>query len=153
VVPTTVAGTWTVNITSLTVNWTNGANPANVTKYIVELSTVSGFGSGTTVSSTTYNLSGIFINLIPDATYYGQVKALNHYDIETAYLALGSTKTNQANAPTGLAFTSATVSSLTASWNASSPAGNSYTLQVSTDSSFNGTITSSNTAGLSAVAD
>src|SRR5205823_5636493 len=53
VVPNTAVSTWTVNITSLTVTWTNGSNPASVTKYIVELSTVSGFGSGQTLSSTT----------------------------------------------------------------------------------------------------
>lgn len=78
-----------MNITSLTVSWLNGTNPASVTKYTVELSTVNGFATGTTISSITYSLNGTFINLIPDATYYSRVKALNHYNIPTAYIRAG----------------------------------------------------------------
>src|SRR5205814_7932033 len=89
-IPATDVSTWTgVNYTSVTVNWLTGGNPSNVTKYIVELSTVSDFLTGQLKSSTTYNLSGTFINLIPDTTYYAQVKAVNHSEIETSYLTLG----------------------------------------------------------------
>src|SRR5205814_9233647 len=120
-----------VNYTSVTVNWLSGGNPASVTKHIVELSTVNGFGSGTNLTSTTYNLNGVFTGLIPDATYYAQVKAVNHSEIPTAYLDLGSTKTLQSPIPTNLAYTTGTATSLTASWNATSPAGDSYTFRVS----------------------
>src|SRR5205814_4755583 len=89
-IPATDVSTWTgVNYTSVTVNWLTGGNPSNVTKYIVQLSTVSDFLTGQLKSSTTYNLSGTFINLIPDTTYYAQVKAVNHSEIETSYLTLG----------------------------------------------------------------
>jgi hypothetical protein len=50
------------------------------------------------------------------------------------------------NTPTNLQFSSATSSSLSATWTAPTPAGTSYLLQVSTASDFTGTITSSNTA-------
>src|SRR5207248_2990634 len=73
-IPATAVSTWTVNITSITVAWTRNGNPSGITKYIVELSTENGFGAGITLTSTTYNLNGTFTNLIPDTTYYAQVK-------------------------------------------------------------------------------
>lgn len=112
----------------------------------VELSTVSGFASGITFSSTTNNLNGTFISLDPGATYFAQVRALNHSDIPTAYLVLGSTFTTAASLPTNLFVTTSTENSLTASWTPPTPPGDSYTLQVSTDNTFDPTVTfSSNT--------
>lgn len=149
VVPGAAGSSWTVHTTSLSVTWALGGNPVNVTKYVVELSTVSGLGSGTIFSSTTYALTGTFLNLSPDTTYYAQVKALNHFDIETAYEILGSTKTQATTAPTNLVVTTATANSLSASWSASSPVGDSYTLQVSTDVGFGIVNGSSTTDSLS----
>jgi len=123
VIPTTAVSTWTVNITSLTVSWQNGANPVDVTKYVVDLSTDSGFAPVATASSETYLLNGTFFTLVPDATYYAQVKAVNHSEIPTNYLALGSTKTLQTPIPTNLTFTAAAATNLTASWTAPNPAG------------------------------
>jgi len=101
VIPTTAVSTWTVYTTSLTVNWLNAnGNPSNVTKYVVELSTDSGFAPVATMSSSTYLLTGNLINLVPDATYYAQVKAVNHSEISTNYLTLGSTITNFSGIPT-----------------------------------------------------
>ena len=100
-VPVTAASTWTaVNITSITVTWTRGNNPATVTLYTVQLSTVSNFVGGTTLSSTTTNVNANFTSLVPDTVYNAQVKAINHSGISTAYVALGSTRTNAANVPT-----------------------------------------------------
>jgi hypothetical protein len=71
-------------------------------------------GSGTTFSATTYSLSNTFTSLVPDTTYYSRVKAINHSGIETAYTDLGSTMTLKSPTPTGLVYTSATTTSLTA---------------------------------------
>jgi hypothetical protein len=57
------------------VAWSNGTNPASFTQYVVQLSTVSGFSSGTTLSSQTAVLSATFTSLSPNTIYYGQVKA------------------------------------------------------------------------------
>lgn len=47
------------------------------------------------------------------------------------------------NTPTALFFSTGTSAGLTANWAASSPTGDSYTLQVSTDSGFNSAVTTS----------
>src|SRR5262249_9787806 len=68
-VPGAVSSTWTyVGITSVTVTWANGGNPSAVTQYVVQLSTVSGFTSGTTMSATTYALNSGFAGLSPATT-------------------------------------------------------------------------------------
>jgi len=88
------------------------------------------------MSVSTYGLTTQFANLTPDSTYYAQVKAVNHSGINTIYLNLGSTKTNAANSPTGFVFTNAALNNLTATWNLSTPAGQSYVMRVSTANDF-----------------
>src|SRR6185295_14941727 len=97
-------------------------------------------------SATTYLLTATFDTLTPDSTYYAEVRAVNHSGIDTDYLQLGSTKTRTSNAPTNLQFTAASTNTLTATWTASDPAGNTYTLRVSTDGNFSVINGSSNTA-------
>lgn len=95
VTPVTVASTWTmVGLSSVTVDWAAGDNPEN-TQYVCHLSTVSGFGSGTTLSSTTLNTLATFTGLAQATTYYARVKAVNHSGIDTTYLVFGSTVTQE----------------------------------------------------------
>lgn len=96
VTPVTVASTWTmVGLSSITFAWAAGDNPVTITQYVAHLSTVSGFGSGTTLSSTTYNLNATFTGLAQATTYYGRVKAVNLNNVSTAFLTVGSTVTQE----------------------------------------------------------
>src|SRR5262249_52216094 len=149
-IPATVVSTWTVYYTSLTVTWDKGNNPANVTRYVINVSTSVNFDGSLDQSSSTYNLNASFTGLVPATTYYAEVKAVNHSGISTAFLNLGSTVTLGSPAPTGLVFIAATTQTLTAQWSPTTPPGSSYTLQVSTDINFGGLITSSNTTGTTA---
>ncbi len=149
--PATAASTWSaVNFTSVTVTWSNNSN-STLTSYVTQLSTVSDFGSGNVLSSTTRVVSAEFTGLVPATTYYTRVKAVNNSGISTAWANLGSTITLTPNAPTSLHFTAAQTNSLTAAWSASNPPANSYTLQVSTDENFRGTLIGSTTANLFAI--
>ncbi|MCG3204500.1 MAG: hypothetical protein KCHDKBKB_01215 [Elusimicrobia bacterium] len=144
--PFSAASTWTaVNFTSVTVTWLDNGNPLNVTRYQVQLSTVSNFLSGTILNTFTTNLTTNFVSLIPATTYYAQVKAVNHSGIGTDWLVLGSTVTRVVNTPASLFFSSAATNWLAATWNATTPVADSYTLRVSTAQNFSGTIVSSNT--------
>ncbi|MCG3205053.1 MAG: hypothetical protein KCHDKBKB_01770 [Elusimicrobia bacterium] len=151
-VPLTVASTWTaVNFSSLTFAWTNGNNPEFITKYVAEISTAAFPNSyGENQSSTTYNLNAGFTGLRPGVTYYAQVKAVNHNEVGTLYLVLGTTVTKSAIAPTGLDYTDATSTTLTAGWNQVTLEDDFYTLQVSSANDFTKTITSSDTLNLNA---
>src|SRR5207244_9610760 len=117
--------------TSITVQWTQGTNPSSVTPYVVNLSTASGFNGANDLSSTTFNLNATFTGLVPETTYYAEVKAVNFSGISTVYLNVGSTVTQSANAPTNLVYTGAISTSLRPQWTAHYPAGQSYILQVS----------------------
>ncbi len=142
-VPATVASTWTaVDITSITVAWDNGANPALVTHYDVQIGTASDF-TGSVLSATTDNLNATFLNLVPDTIYYGRVQAINHSGIPTAFLVLGSTRTDKTPAPSLFAYTTASTGSLTATWDVVSPTADNYTVEVSTANDFSGVLTSS----------
>lgn len=106
-IPATAVSTWTaVNYTSVTVNWLANSNPTNVTQYVVNLSTVNGFATGTTLSSTTYNLNATFTSLSVATTYYAQVKTVNHSGLSTSFLTIGSTVT--ISSATTLTWTGAT---------------------------------------------
>lgn len=80
-----------MNISSITVSWQDGGNPAgtlyeiNVSSDLVDLSVV--------LSSYTTNQSQTFTNLQADVTYYAQVRAINHSGLPTGFLTLGSTQT------------------------------------------------------------
>ncbi|OVE78360.1 hypothetical protein BVX98_00455, partial [bacterium F11] len=153
-VPAYAVSTWTVvNVTSLTVTWAEGTNPLSVTRYVVEVSTANDFTGGDDTSTVTYGLNGVFTGLMPDTTYYAQVMAVNHSGIDTNYLNLGSTETLPATEPGSFQFVASSSYSLTADWTASDPAGDTYTLQLSTANDFTGTIHSSQTAALSAERD
>ncbi len=149
--PIAAAATWTyVGFSSLSVTWVSNGNPSNVTRYVVDLSTDAGFPAGAVSSSVTTTLAASFVSLIPSATYYGRVKAVNHSGIDTAYTTLGSTVTLSPLSPSGLQFTAAQTDRLSALWNSPVPPGDSYTLQVSTAADFSGALANSNTAALSA---
>jgi hypothetical protein len=136
-IPVTVVSTWTeVNISSLTFAWDRGNNPASVTLYSVDLSTVSNFIGGTTLTNSTLSLDTTFTGLNAETVYYARVKAINHSGIDTSYLLLGSTVTKVPYGPTNLVYSTASITSLTATWTAPVPAGQSYTFQVSTNSNF-----------------
>jgi len=134
-IPATAGSTWTaVNVTSLTVAWNAGTNPVS-TLFEIEISTDSGFFGGIFGQQTT-NSSHTFMGLTPGATYFGQVKAINHSGISSAFQFLGSTLTKSIIPPSNLYFSSVFSSSFTAFWNASTPPGDSYTLELSTNSGF-----------------
>ncbi len=147
--PASAASTWTaVNITSLTVNWLGNGNPAAVTQYAVQLTTVSDFLSGTLLNAETNSLDNIFDQLESGTVYYARVRAINHSGIPSDWQTLGSTHTIVSAIPKNLAFSSAATTALSATWQASAPPGDTYTLRVSTDSDFGGTIVSSTTGNL-----
>src|SRR6185503_10332978 len=74
--------------------------------------------------------------LIPGTTYYGRAYATNHSGINTSTTTLGSTTTLTSPMPTNLQYTAATTNSLSASWTAANPSGESYILEYSTVSNF-----------------
>jgi hypothetical protein len=131
--------------TSITVAWAAGTNPLNVTKYEVELSTTATFDGIDDVLLSTYGVTSIFDNLQPGTTYHAQVKALNHSEISTSYLYMGSTATASSQVPLNVHATTATLTSVTVAWDAPTPAGDSYTLQFSTFANFSLILASSNT--------
>lgn len=99
VVPVTVVSTWTgVTSSSLTMNWSKGDNPAS-TLFEAQLSTVSGLGSGTILSSSTSNENAGFTGLTSGGTYYGQVRAVSVVGIPTSFLSVGSTVTIASSGP------------------------------------------------------
>lgn len=100
VLPLSAASTWTVNTSSLSAVWARGDNPANFTSYTMDISTVNGFASGTTLSSTTFMLSSTFTALTVGTTYYGRVLSTNITGLTSSYLLLGSTNTLPQTAPT-----------------------------------------------------
>ncbi|MFC1522608.1 hypothetical protein ACFL6Y_09385, partial [Elusimicrobiota bacterium] len=77
---------------SFTVSWA-GSNPAN-TEYFVEISTLSDFtGSGDKTEGWAVFQSTGFTGLVPNTTYYAQIKARNFNGLETRYASLESTTT------------------------------------------------------------
>src|SRR5262249_19056214 len=111
------------------------------------ISTSNNFTGANDQVAFTDNTDNTFIGLLAETVYYGQVRAVNHSGIPTSYLILGSTQTSIPNAPTNLHVTTATSTGLTAAWDSSVPAGNTYTLQLSTSNSdFIPIAGSSNTA-------
>ena len=76
-----------------------------------------------------------FTGLSPVTTYYARVKARNQDLTETAYTALGSTRTSfNISVPIPQAVSVLGVSSVTAQWSdPGNPAGTSYEAQISPD--------------------
>jgi hypothetical protein len=147
-VPLTLSSTWTVYVTSLTMSWSNGSNPSNTTRYVVELSTAifpNNFVLNTV--SITYNITAMFVGLDALTTYYAQVKAVNHSNIDTGYLVLGSTLTGQADLPQNPRYTDAGTAYVTVAWNAPTGGADSYILRVSSNINFTAPLSEQTTVG------
>src|SRR5205814_889770 len=115
------------------------------TTFTIEISSVAGFANSV-LSQTGTGLSATFGGLIPNTIYHGRAKAVAFSGASSPYQVASDTQTLAATPPSNLAFTGSTINSLSASWNASVPPGDSYTLQLSTMSDFTGLVTSSVTA-------
>lgn len=93
-IPLTETSTWTfVGGSSLAFQWSNNSNPLSVTRYVSELSTASNF-TGLINSATVYTLTSTHTSLSSNTVYYGRVKAVNHSQIDTSFLTVGSTQTD-----------------------------------------------------------
>ncbi|MFC1679517.1 fibronectin type III domain-containing protein, partial [Elusimicrobiota bacterium] len=137
-----------VEITSITVEWVNGGNPAG-TFYIAEISVDSGF-SPVLYSSTTRNESvlwgtnGAGSALTRNTTFYFRVNALNHDNIATVFDTKGSTAT-LTEVASAAGFTGVGLSSITVHWTAPPDGSEGYLLQASDTEDFSGAIESSST--------
>ncbi|MEK7286941.1 MAG: fibronectin type III domain-containing protein, partial [Elusimicrobiota bacterium] len=98
---------------SITIAWSADFN-SNGTVYFLEVSTKANFGPLLLSSQTLLN-SILLDNLSANTTYYAQVKARNHGNLETAYLDLGSTVTLAAQ-PGVQNFSGVTAGALRANW-------------------------------------
>lgn len=151
--PVTAVSTYTtVWITSATVQWGTNGNP-NQTLYVVRMSSASNF-SGTILSSTTYATPAIVVDLTPNTSYYTDVKSVNHANISSDFIPLGSTVT-KANIvdPAVTPVSPINISSLTVNYSAGSPnnpGDTRYLIQLSSFSDFSLVASSSDTILLSA---
>ena len=134
----------------LQANWTANGNPP-LTNYQAVLSTGSspstnGF-AGNFVSTTT-NLSATFTPLIPNTTYFVDVKDFNG-GVSSVYTPLGSTIT-WANPPAVGTSPVVLSTQITANWGTgNNPPGTTYVAEISLDSDFNSVVGSTMTAHLS----
>jgi hypothetical protein len=113
----------TVTSETVTVSWTSGspANPAGLTQYTLAASTAPDFSGDDDVSSDTFNLSGTVIDLLPNTTYYLEVRVPNHAGIlSTLVVGATSTWTADVGVPTAQAVY---IGSITAQWSTISSQG------------------------------
>ncbi|TPW21454.1 MAG: hypothetical protein FD126_674, partial [Elusimicrobia bacterium] len=137
-----------VSPTTAQLGWGANSNPSG-TRYAAQLSTASNF-SGTLTSSQTLGTSALFSGLTANTTYYLRVKTLGHGGAETAY-AVAAASSTDANAPVTAAVSAVTPTTANLGWGANSnPSGTRYTAQLSTASNFTGTLSSSQTFGVTA---
>ncbi len=128
------AGAFTnIAVDQVQANWTTNGNPAG-TLYTVILSTASSPStnnlSGNT-TMTTANTFALFTGLSVNTAYFADVKAAG-----SNFTSLGSAAT-LANAPAPGTPTNIGTNQITANWGANgNPAGTTYLVQISTDSSF-----------------
>ena len=110
-----------VGPSSFILNWLANANPAG-TLYRAQISASPAFT--TPISSDTYNTNAAFTGLNLGATYYARIAALNGGGILTSYASLGSTTTavSAMTKPTGIYFDEVSVTTITASGYAATPA-------------------------------
>ncbi len=80
--------------TTVTADWDANENPTG-TEYEVQLSPDPTFLTGIITSGFVTTVGHIFTNLVPSTTYHGRVKARNSAFVETSFVSLGSTLTNQ----------------------------------------------------------
>jgi len=128
-----------VGVSSVTVDWLPGTNPAD-TWYRAQISSNTDF-SGTVHSSITANLYADFNGLVSNASYYMRVSALNLTGVPTepavdlgAALTLPATPYILAEAQT---FTGPLTDGFTVNWTANNNSSHTvYNVQVSTKSDF-----------------
>lgn len=138
-------------ISSIQANWSNNGNPPNKTKYLCEISQ-DNFENIIT-SSQTYNLYAIFDNLLPNTTYYFKVKAINHKNVPTKEIYLG-TKVTLCSNPVVEGYETITSSAIHSVWTSSlpqNPQGTKYFVQISTNINFLPILNSSTTTNLKAI--
>lgn len=123
VLPLTAVTTFSaVHITSLTVSWSAAGNPLAITTYTVHLSTASDFNAfASSVVFSTAPASGpsaTFTGLTDFTQYFFRVRAVNHGNAATPFVALGSTTTLVAPLPPPVlnGFASVDITSITGSW-------------------------------------
>jgi titin len=124
-----------IYVSSATLTWNANGNPG-ATDYVLEASTLPGFGvlksSTTTTSVTSVDLA----NLQPNATHYFRVAALNGEGLRSADSNTVSDAT-LAQVPVSLPFINLQPDSLTATWaSGGNPTGTSYRAQLDDDSFF-----------------
>lgn len=129
-----------IGVSSITLNWGHGDNPVGNTYYSAQISSSAVFAQPV-LSSVTLNNSATFYALVPNATYYLRVSALNYSEVTTQPTALGQALTLPATpyllAP-GAVFSGLMIDGFTLHW---ADNGNSsftlYNLQLSTADDFN----------------
>ncbi len=148
--PTTYAYALTPD--SINLLWPANSNPAD-TRYFVEMDDASDFGSPLP-SSTTLLSSATFSGLSPNTTYYSRVTAINRFDRRTPAVDALPMATG-AHHPVPAATTGVGVTVLTANWTegGNTPLITNYSVQVSSNSDYSGTVLSSVTKNLYAVFD
>jgi hypothetical protein len=125
--PGTPAGSG-ITRNSMTVSWTAG-NTTDLSKYVLEVSTSSGFPSG---STTSYNVTGgatsqALTGLAGNTTYYFRVKAEGTDSQESAWSGTGNAKTENFDAPENLRVTAGpTRNGMTWSWDDIGESGETY---------------------------
>jgi len=127
-----------VDYSSITVQWTDGGNPAN-TQYVAEVSTnnfTTLWASSQTINiSVTFGTGGTGNPLDLNTTHYFRVRALNQGGVPSANTVLGSTSTLAVSpASTVPAFTNVAFTSITVQFvDPNNPAGTTYVVDLSTD--------------------
>ncbi len=133
-----------LGVSSVTLNWGAGANPAG-TFFLAQVSSGSGFAYPV-LSSVTQALSATFSGLVPNASYYLQVAAQSHTGIPTTPVPLGTALTLPATAfilSAADTFSSVMTDGFILNW---SDSGNSsltiYDIEASTAGDFNASASS-----------
>ncbi|MFH1723972.1 MAG: S8 family serine peptidase [Elusimicrobiota bacterium] len=128
-----------VFVTTMTVNWTDGGNPAG-TRYLAEVSSDSAFTAGVS-SSDTAATSLALSSLDANTTCYARIVAVNHSGLPSASITLAtSTLAQRPSPPAGDPF-AAMATSITVTWTALAGAPRSatcegYRVEASTASDF-----------------
>ncbi|HNW43767.1 MAG TPA: hypothetical protein PKI19_04630 [Elusimicrobiales bacterium] len=128
-----VEGPFTVNPSSLTLNWGTNSNPAD-TRYWAELDDNPGFSSP---SSATVTLSSaVFTGLNPNTYYWSRVTALNRLGGKSLTVNFTSVATGAKN-PGGATATGILATTVTVTWtDGGNIAGTRYLVKISSDPGF-----------------
>ena len=130
-----------ISSSQIQANWTDGDGGTLFgTTYYAILSTgpspsTNNF-EGNKSSATGTSLSALFTGLQPNTTYFIDVNATDTTGSSTTFTSLGSTVTWAVSPALG-AFTNVGATQLTANWGANNnPAGTTYVVQISTETTF-----------------